>query len=720
MFRRSAGGTALPGTSLRGATQITDRMLEEFLAPDDALAGGRGGPELPLVVLLGPRGSGKSAVLQRMQERCREHVVPVARLDLDGREQTSPGHVASALAFALAQRLDGVPSPFFPRLLLGQLVLDAELDRGDPARARKQIELLLRNRRERHDHAWDSEGMSEVLGLLPAANGLPVTSSVAMAVGGLAVRGLELAIGTSKKQHRAALDWYGRDTADPRDALATLHRYWHDGDPNERRSVDEAQCGAFLADMRAYRAERRSRVCVALLDNADSPAGAGFLDTLIRVREAWDMTGPRDRDSLLIVATSRRRPRAWSAVAPSEDQVPPRLPDQAGHADWAGIRRELNSDGSWWYPVLLRGFGLGDLDAVAAVETRRARADAPERAATLTDLTAAVHRATGGHPWAVRAVIGAVLNRDGDTSRADALRRSLDRPVHLPGGDHPDPDPLTVTAGEPTSLTLGEYALDRMLRGAFEPPEVAALTGLAAAWDPHDSAELGRWAPMTGLPQLYQKLKDHLWLVEDAPGDPRRRPNRGTVAFIPQPGRASHIHPWLRTLLLHRLARGGGEGDGADPWRRMHQELRQDYQREAATARDEAGRRRLAVRALHHQLAADGLGDPVAHLIRRWDDRDIGAAAWLEDFNALTAAPNRLPRLSEPRVVLDQLTAPAADLSELHRLLWRLTAARWLLCDPMADPAGDLRGPVGDLLRTLGAYSRAGFQLFYDEADKYR
>ncbi|GGO93683.1 hypothetical protein [Wenjunlia tyrosinilytica] len=703
---------------LRASTEITDRFLDECLNPTVPAGSGRSGPELPLVALLGPRGSGKSAVLVRIEERCRELVVPVARLDLEGREQASPGQVASALAFMLAHRLDGVPNPHFPRLLLGQLVLDAPLHLRDPARARRQIDELLRSRPER---SREGEGMGLVGDLLEQVGWLPPGGALAL---GLAVEGLGGRLNLGRSPHRSALEWYGRDSTDPRDALATLNQYWNSGDPNEERSVDEAQCGAFLADLRAYRAKHRSRVCVAVLDNADSPAGAAFLDTLIRVREAWDVAGPGERDSLLVIAASRRRPRTWSRIAPGEDQVPPRAPDAAGYGDWTRSRRQLGSDGSWWYPVLLRGLSLGDLDAISSAETRRARAADPERAATLTDLTAAVHRATGGHPWAARALIGAILNRSQGTSRPDALRRALDTPVRLVGeGPGPGPDPLTATAGGGDfggGPTLGEYALDSALRGVFEPGEAASLASLAAAWDPDDSAELDQWIPVpaTGFPQLYQKLKDSLWLVEDASADPRARPSRGMVPFVPEPRRISDIHPWLRTLLLHRLARGE-EGTGPT-WTSVHTGLCQEYRREAAAAHDPGTRRGLSVRALHHALSVDAMPEVVAYLKERWEDRVTSPSAWLEEFNTITTAPNRLPRQAQPRGVLERLAAPAADLSESERLLWLLAGARWILCDPLADPVGELRPLVGDLLRSLGTRSRTGFQLFYDEADRYR
>jgi hypothetical protein len=701
-----------PG-GLRGTTEITDRLLDECLDPVAPPGRGRGGAELPLVALLGPPGSGKSATLRRIEERCRDLVVPVARLDLDGREHEGPGQIASALAVMLARRLEGVPHPHFPRLLLGQVVLDADLHPGDAARARRDIDQLLRSRPE-HPHL--GEGMSLVVDLLEQAGVLPAGASAAL---GLAIEGIGGRLPFAAGAHRHALDWYGRDVADARDALATLNRYQRSGDVNELRSVHEAQCGAFLADLRAYRARRSSRVCVALLDNADSPAGARFLDTLIRVREAWGMAGPGERDSLLLIATSRRRPRTWSGVAPGEDQVRPRRPEEAGYGDWTRVRRELGSDASWWYPVLLRGLGRGDLDAMAAAETRRARAADPDRAATLTDLTAAVHRATGGHPWAARALIGAVLHRAPGASRADALRRALDAPVRLPA-DGADPDPLTVTAGEPTGRTLGEYALERMVRGIFGPGETPSLAALAAAWDPGDSAELDQWIPLPAgaFPQLYQKLKDNLWLVADASPDPRRRPSHGTVPLVPEPRQTSDIHPWLRTLLLHRLARG--DEAATLSWTRVHDELREEYRQEARIATDPATEARLTVRVLHHTLAADRLAEVVPYLKQRWEERATGAAAWLDAFNAITLAPNRLSRQSDPQTLLEHLAEPAREVDDLDRLLWLLAGARWILADPLADPTGELRRVAGDLLRSLGTRSRSGFQLFYDEADKYR
>lgn len=694
---------------LRGTGEITGRFLDECLDFQRLPAEGRGSAELPLVVLLGPRGTGKSAVLRRIEQRCRELVVPVARLDLDNRSaEVSPGQVASALAAVLAYRLEGVPHPRFPRLLLGQLVLDAPLP-PNPTLARAHIKDLLRGPGR---HLPDGGGIDNAVDLLEQAGVLPAPAALAVK---MAVQGVGSRLLVRGGPMHSVRDWYSRDGVDPYHALATLHQYWRSEEVNERRSVHEAQLGAFLADLRAYRARYRSRVCVVLLDNADSPTGAGFLDTLIRVREAWDLTGPGERDSLLVVAAARRRPPTWSSLAPDEGMVRPREPEEASYQDWVRIRSGLGSDASWWYPVLLRGLGLGDTDSIASAEARRARAETPQLAASLSDLTAAVHRATGGHPWAVRALIGTVLRRNESTSRVDALRRALDTRVRQPAG--PDEDPLSLAPGDATGPTLGEWALTRMLGSMLTgPDDTDALASLAAAWSSDDSAQLDQWISVPGgeFPRLYQVLKDNLWLVERPVPDPRVRPSRGTVALAPVPGMRSFVHPWLYTLLLHRLARG--DEASRRSWDQVHRDLRAEYRREAAAGGAGA---RAAVRERYHALSAHALGDVVAYLGERWEDRATSPSAWLEQFNAITRAPNRLSRHAEPHQVLARLTEPAHGAGELDRLLWRLVGARWILCDPLADPTGVLRPFVQDLLRALGRASPQ-FQLFYDEADKYR
>lgn len=108
-------------------------------------AGGRG---LPTVVLVGPRGSGKTTTLNWLGYLGSRR--PHAYFDFGSATPRRPHEVAGRLAYGLSHRFPRQTPLVFPRLTLGLAVVAPELslDATDPERAKKQLRQALRGPQE--------------------------------------------------------------------------------------------------------------------------------------------------------------------------------------------------------------------------------------------------------------------------------------------------------------------------------------------------------------------------------------------------------------------------------------------------------------------------------------------------------------------------------------------------------------------------------------------
>jgi hypothetical protein len=96
----------------------------------------------PVLVFTGPRGSGKTALLDQLEEWL-QPLAPYARIDCEADDLSSSPRILSALVFELnrtAGRYGRLP---FPRFITGQLVLNAELAADDRGLACEQVRRLL-------------------------------------------------------------------------------------------------------------------------------------------------------------------------------------------------------------------------------------------------------------------------------------------------------------------------------------------------------------------------------------------------------------------------------------------------------------------------------------------------------------------------------------------------------------------------------------------------
>ncbi|WP_431931600.1 hypothetical protein [Nonomuraea jabiensis] len=416
---------------------------------------------------------------------------------------------------------------------------------------------------------------------------------------------------------------------------------------------------AFLEDLaQAWAKPRHARNCLLLLDDADSPAGCAFLQALAAARARRSAAGA-GADPLVVVAASRTWPKGMTGWACPGTPGARRPPQlsAATYEDW--LRRRDEEEQRWWYPVLMPGLPTG---RTAAVYAR------------------AVHELTGGYPYAARE-LGDLLGNaeDDDEFRAilhekDALRRLM--PDHLPRRD-----------------LLMAWSAARNVDDA----ENALLDGASTA------------------SHLRRELTERLWLTTQSAAESRG----GTWERSSSGGEEiTVIHPWLRRLLLHHLA--------AEPerWDQVHETMESFYRKQEVS--DDAS-------AAYHTLArVTEAYDPrletvVAFLNERFGQLDVTGrrgsrlSEWVQLYEQVTAAPNRLP-LDRPLAALyDSLAVGPADTERRDRtsMIRTLVVARWFWLDPVLDPPGRRATEIAHEFRQLAGLRTTGRSIFNREAERY-
>lgn len=514
----------------------------------------------PVIVFAG---AGKTALLAELARRLDQNA-PCARIDC---EDFSGGarELLSLLAFELNRRSGRYRSLPFPRLVTGLIAIgvDVGIQDKDADRevARNRIRQALEDRQNTAKLLEDTVNDIVEAGYEALGSSTPAVAKAAadmirrvgprLLLGSLAATraGRKIILGTGQ-------DWYGHQDRGLKrfslDVLVDLSRTAAQASTEEdRREVASLLWAAFLADLDdAF--GRRSAVnwtfnCLALLDNADAPAGREFLTELVEARR--ERTG----DPLTVVATSRGT-LAEQVVPRGERITSLALASYRHYADRTGERSR------WWYPVALPDLAVTDVSAmVSRLElpalTRRSR------------VTSAVYRYTGGHPIAVRILLDAMAESE-ETDLAALL-------------EAPDPE---IKEGNPPPLA------DRLLRRLLRRLPAEATEDLVTCSAARDRELALRLGAESGL--LRQNWGPEAEIFSAAFW--RERP------FAPKPV----LHPVVRRLLQRRLAaRLAGEPAS---WRVVHSWLRAN----ALAADDEVGAlyHALALGEVEHvarRLAAD-------------------------------------------------------------------------------------------------------------------
>lgn len=649
------------------------------------------GRRRPVVYLQGGAGTGKTALLDTLAERIRQKV-PHARAGFAGRRTEDVPGTLSDLAGQLSRHRPRYRRLRFPRLIIGLLVQEADLDltRYDFEQARRVVDQLVKRRLTGNRF---QRLLKQLLGSPPQ---LSIQLGPTVAVLRLPLNAIAALLGRTFPSR--SLRWFGhrdRELTDrPVDTLvelstwARLARSDPDGAAGReaRNRAAGLLCEAFLADLRdAPRRVRRLRTPVLLLDDADAEPGRAFLRTLLAARAPLP-PGGRPEPLTVVAAGKRELPEMAdapvrelgeftagalpsgapgpSAAAPGSAPAggPAGVPAGAGTPGAAPGGGAPSAEADAEYPLWLR-HRLSDLTRFDITRMLGGRTD--ERLATV------IHDFTAGHPESAALLAEAALRAPDPAAGVGALL-----PQDLPA----EPDPAAAAA--PGGGTVEERLLARLL--PVDAAQLPAYARCAAARGEPD-----------GLRLLY-----HSGLVETALREEVRR-----VAPWERSGDSGATV--LRRLLLRRL--------GADPeeWAAVHGRLR-TY---CAEREDRVGE-------LYHRLALGEL-TPVAEELAALLPQ-LPGERWLRLLREATAAPFTLAeqRGGTPYEVFTALVAgtPAQDGKggEVAGIV-HLVAALRIIADPAAGIVRDfLYAQTASTLAALAGRSPDGLVVLHRAADDYR
>ena len=654
--RRVDGGTLAPhdGT-LYGRGRIIEFVRRAMIRT--------GVPERPFPIMLldGPRGSGGSAVLDRLWADLSRNSLGV-RLDLASAQETED--IVSAVMQGLGRSIPGVRAIRFHRLKMGFKALSYS-GGGDQA----QFEEYLRSGgRDAKAVSLMDQWARQAAPLLGTPEQQVLVSFSAYVLGSLFT-------GIGSQRDRRTLNWYatnGISGGGPGYApLWELYR-WRRGRAQEAPGkVAETLVAALLADLRTdfndsrlLHGQRHSN-CLLLLDNAENRAGDRFLELVVERRQE-SRRADHAGDPAVIVAVRRQRPRldAVHPVAATDEQlvfVPPHGAE--GHGDHP----------VWWYPVGLTDLGRDDVGemTVSSVLGKVLR-DA--------DL---VHTLTGGH-----------------AESADRLAVLL---AHFGASAGFDPGRLLDTAMPPAHELPEQWlpadisgTVEDFLRGrVFPGVEAAVLDAMAVLAvtpgvrvDACQAALRYQGRTAVGAQEARDRLVAGRWLEEGADGSAR------------------DLHPLAALLLRRWLAH--------DPelWQSTHLGYEAHYSRAEHTADRHYHRLALVEHSRSQQLTG-----VVGHLEAQLDR--CTTADWLALLDRIVQAPNRLPATDEPRTVVTALAGPEAA-GDVPRVVARLTVARWLHNDRRFDPGRRLAQVIAKEYGHLAGVAESDTGALYQESARYR
>lgn len=625
-------------------------MVEPLYARDritgailhDLVHANSGNEELPIVLVYGPRGSGKTCLVDVLAEKSAKSAsLPYLRFDCESYPGMEVWQIVSYFCRVIAGgKWDQFRPVWFPRATLGTLVLSADITSEDPQHIEDAVHQAIKRR-------YLPAGLTENLPTFVDQ----VRESLVPSIGWLSRATfvqplLNWALTTRKVGNtitRTGMGWYGdrMGTTGP-SALTELVRLRRSADPGDREQVDRIICEALLEDMtRMWSRGWRPCNCLLLLDNVDAGAGKSFLRALAAAksaRRAGDAAPP-----LAVLATSRtwlNLDAHWLCPGYNlrENRRHPTSSDRASLADWAETRANGRID-RWWYPVMLENLSRDD---VKQLEEDLAR----HRARTCSGF---VYELTAGHPKGTRMLLDLISQMESEAGVSEeGLRGILSAEFREPG----------TSSGRP----VGTLVIEDLLRDV---PEnlLNQITRWSATRDLSAVQKLPTPpsdATLAGQPDAWTTLAENLWLV----------PRGGSQA-------EAVLHPWLRRVLLHRLGRSTTHTRAS-----LYTALREN-------ARAEAARRCYDLAA--NAGAPDGraVDEAVTYLTEEFDR--LLAHGLLDEWIALLERVGSAPLHRPPVPVAVSTAHPEVST---RAIIGNLLSARRVWADPLTDPWGTGTGPL--------------------------
>ncbi|MBS2539824.1 hypothetical protein KGQ20_44490 [Catenulispora sp. NF23] len=593
----------------------------------------------PIVPLIGPHGSGGTAVLRQLRQLGAEH--PGAALNLDGVQDV--GSVVFAAVHELGrQHIHGMRRVRrFPRLA----VVAAALSYAGTAEDVPAFRAHVRDSLGTGDIEATVASWTDRAAPLVAVTGQPdltrfladVLGSLLSGVKARRVDGLAASLGGYNLLRKQTNTW--------REGL--------DGDlgRSAQHQVDRLLVAAFIGDLRAdfnrgpWFVQRPSNAFL-LLDNCDKDIARQFLEHIAGVRGAAYKARVR-ADPLLVIAVQHGtyHDNAQHPIASTDPALRFVRPDRkAPYPEHARL----------WYPVALSPLIREDVQELIGTSPRG------DLAQDVTFLLAI----TAGHPAATSLLTKLMAELGRSTFAAPGvLHRAL-----------PDDLELSFIRRSQRGGTVADVLIRTLLGldpapvSGTAPTLIARLAACAAAvpLDPEAAKSVygfNSW-PDT-IKEDLSVLGAGLWLTP--PPDP-------TAAGPILPG--TQLHPLIVRLLRHWLARS------PTLWADVHRAYARYYDNQHDA------------RYLTHTLALVEPTNraPLTDVVARLEHEVANGlkTQWHGLLGQATAVPGRLPVSDNPSATVNLIAGPAVTKPSLSLSIARLTVAKWLHDDILMDPGRQL------------------------------
>ncbi|MFI6501916.1 hypothetical protein [Nonomuraea typhae] len=388
------------------------------------------GQELPIILLLGPPGTGKSAMIARIDDRMKaqKHRSPYARVNLRTDGALLP---VSEVVARVAHGLMKSSRIRLPRTVFTLHVLALEPGTLPDAVVKKDLDALVEGTGTAAPAFLGP--LRELLGLLPQLGAL---GKFAGEVVGLAF--LQKGV-VARRLNRKGRKWLTAELSDGNLVkLARIHQAGKSDLPAE------VLCQALVTDLRESYARRgrHPRNSLLLLEGAETIGGQDFLKAFGAVK---------GKHPLVVVATSPiwvDTGGTWARPGLNTDQPHPPTVPEAEYARWL---KQWEKNATFWYPVLMPSLP-------PKVSAQR--------------YAPAIHRLTGGYRQATLDL----LEWAGSAPDDDAFRSILDQKAAFSW-----PDGLLLTHLD----ELSGWASARNLEDA--------MNALPSAWNLRDKLAETLW-----------------------------------------------------------------------------------------------------------------------------------------------------------------------------------------------------------------------------------
>ncbi|MBB1151707.1 hypothetical protein [Amycolatopsis dendrobii] len=631
----------------------------------------------PVVALLGPKGSGKSAALKTISAACGGTLVH-ARLDFQDAQVADPISAVAYVSFLLARHWDNLPrDPAFHRVGLSLLALNETLPQDRDAARAHVLQLVGSYLHQDDDHAVaDMAGEAVKFALSLSGIGAQVPGPAVQQVLSSGISALLRLTNRRRRSVRQALKWFSGllEGAGTIDSLIELSQRNSDPVPHVlnafltdlSRSADQWTTPVRRCDCLAPHGQDvpHEHAWALLIDNVDAtPAGREFLSAFVRARQ----NRLPERDPLLIVAAMDRWSSAWGhwwrepwrtkADCPGKRPIP--LLSQADFKQWthhlAATADRGGSPTRAWYPVWLDPPGPEVLHNLAPTPpdgwepavfdefVRRLSGGLPAAAQE-------IGRRAGEPPVDAKPLARSLLFQphNGITLWERALTSFLPRPLLA------DPLPIVVPQAVAVGVRLGQ-------------------PGQSPGLDP---------AVFPDANDILRALRENLWVSTFA-----ARPSRLWPVAAPEREHPAALHPWLLACLL-----AGLHAQSAADRHPVGMTWAEVFRRMANTCAEPTGETEDKARRLYYALACDNFTHVVDELVTEF--AKTGHPRWVRLVDQITRAPCRRPAVEPTDHSVAELVPdgqPGRESAEAA--ITSIVARLWLYHDPhtVPSPAHDQR-----------------------------